>query len=56
MARCIVSGVHSGDGLGIPPTGRRVELSGMCLARIENEKLAEAWNNFDLEALYRQLQ
>jgi len=56
MARCVVTGTHSGDGLGILATGKRITFSGMCLARLKDGKLAEAWNNFDLGTMYRQLQ
>jgi hypothetical protein len=28
----------------------------MCLVRLHDGKLAEAWNNFDLDSVYRQLQ
>jgi predicted ester cyclase len=56
MAHCTVTGVHSGSGLGIAPTNRTVKFTGMCLARIEDGKLAEAWNNFDLASMYRQVQ
>jgi predicted ester cyclase len=56
VARCIVTAVHTGDGLGWPATGKRVTFSGMCLARTQDGKLAEAWNNFDLQSIYRQLQ
>ncbi|HMF54417.1 MAG TPA: ester cyclase [Edaphobacter sp.] len=55
MAHCVVTGVHSGDGLGMPATGRRVSFTGMCLVRLEGGKAAEAWNNFDLASVYRQL-
>ncbi|HTH53238.1 MAG TPA: ester cyclase [Edaphobacter sp.] len=53
---CVVSGVHSGDGLGWPATGKQVTFTGMCMARIEGGKLAETWNCFDFASMYRQLQ
>lgn len=56
MARCVMTGVHTGDGLGLPATGKRVTFTGMCLVRLEDGKAAEAWNNFDLASMYRQLQ
>jgi predicted ester cyclase len=54
-AHCVVSGVHTGDGLGLPATGRRVSFTGMCMVRLQNGRAAEAWNNFDLSSMYRQL-
>lgn len=46
---------HQGDSLGFPATGRRVRISGMSFARIENGQLAEGWNNWDGLSLLQQL-
>jgi predicted ester cyclase len=54
-ARCNVCGQHTGAGLGIPPTGAQVAFTGMCLGKVRDGKLFEAWNNFDFLLLYRQL-
>ena len=56
MARCVVTGIHTGPGLGMPATGKPVQFTGMCIVRLEDGKLAEAWNNFDMGTMYRQLQ
>ena len=56
VARCLVTATHTGPGLGIAPTGKPVSFTGMCMVRLENGKIAEAWNNFDLGTMYRQLQ
>ena len=56
MALCEVTGIHTGDGLGWPATGKRVAFTGMCLVRLQDGRVAEAWNQFDFESLYRQLQ
>jgi steroid delta-isomerase-like uncharacterized protein len=56
MARCVVTGIHTGPGLGKPATGKPVQFTGMCIVRLENGKLAEAWNNFDMATMYRQLE
>jgi predicted ester cyclase len=56
MAHCVFTADHTGAGLGMPPTNKKVEVSGICLARLEGGKLAEAWNYFDLASLYRTLQ
>jgi steroid delta-isomerase-like uncharacterized protein len=56
MARCEVTGIHTGDGLGWPATGKRVTFTGMCLVRLRDGRAAEAWNHFDFGSLYRQLQ
>jgi steroid delta-isomerase-like uncharacterized protein len=54
-ARCIVRGTHRGEGLGLKPTGKQVEITGMCIARVKKGKIVEAWNNFDFLALHQQL-
>ena len=56
VARCIVRGTHTGEGLGIAPTHRPIEITGMSMARLKDGKMVEGWNNFDFEALYAQLQ
>ena len=55
MVRCTVRGTHLGDGLGIPPTSKPVVFTGMCIARMKNGQMAEAWNNFDFLTLYQQI-
>jgi hypothetical protein len=55
VARCNVTGKHTGPGLEIPPTNKEVTFTGMCLAQIRDGKLYQAWNNFDFLLLHRQL-
>ncbi|MGZ8921668.1 MAG: ester cyclase [Limisphaerales bacterium] len=55
VARCAVRGTHTGEGLGFPPTGRRVHMNGIVIATIRNGKLVEGWNSFDFMSLYSQL-
>jgi steroid delta-isomerase-like uncharacterized protein len=55
VAHCRVTGRHTGDGLGVPPSGRRVEFCGMAMGRIRDGKLVEGWNCFDFLAFYQQL-
>src|SRR6266516_3310461 len=45
--------VHRGAYRGIPPTGREVELTGMQLARLEGERMAETWLELDELAAVR---
>jgi steroid delta-isomerase-like uncharacterized protein len=54
-ARCVLTGTHRGETLGMAATGRRVSVTGITILRIEQGKIAEAWNNFDFVGLYRQL-
>jgi steroid delta-isomerase-like uncharacterized protein len=55
MARCTVSGTHTGYGLGLAPTNARVQFTGICMIRIHDGQIAEAWNEFDFMDMYRQL-
>lgn len=52
---CRVSGTHLGDGLGIPATGRFLEICGMSMGRWRDGRLVEGWNHYDLLTLYRRL-
>lgn len=55
--RCSVEGTHQGRGpdLDLEPTGRRIAITGIWIARVEGGKIVEAWNNFDFLTLYQQL-
>ena len=46
---------HTGDGLGIPATSRRVSVLGIGTARFQNGKVVEAYNQFDEAGMMRQL-
>lgn len=54
-ARCKVRGTHKGESVGIAATQKPVEFSGMCIARVKDGKIVEAWNNFDFMSMYQQL-
>ncbi|MEW2547688.1 flavin reductase [Streptomyces sp. NPDC047002] len=45
------TGAHAGAFLGVPPTGRRVEVSGATFARFEGDTVAEEWVTFDARQL-----
>ena len=47
-ARTTVSAVHT-------ESGKNVTFSGICMVRIVDGKIAEAWNNYDFLNLYEQL-
>lgn len=46
---------HTGEGLGIPPTGKKAESTGIEILRFENGKIAEAWSVEDILGLLTQL-
>lgn len=47
---------HRGNGLGIEPTGAEVKITGMGIARIENGKVKETWDNWDKLAMFQQIE
>jgi steroid delta-isomerase-like uncharacterized protein len=54
-ARLRFRGTHLGELNGIPPTGRRVDCTGIVISRIEEGKIAEDWANFDDLGMMQQL-
>jgi steroid delta-isomerase-like uncharacterized protein len=54
-ARCIVTGTHRGDALGVPASNKPVRFTGMTILRAKDGKIVEAWNNFDFQALTGQI-
>lgn len=54
-ARCRVTGVHQGNGLGIMATNLPVEFTGMLILRVVDGKIAEAWNEFNFMDMYSQV-
>jgi uncharacterized protein len=48
-------GTHLGSLMGETPTGKVVKLGGMVIERFEAGKIVEAWRNWDVEALVRQI-
>jgi len=55
VARCAVRGRHTGDHLGMAASNAGVDFGGVVIARIENGKIAEAWNYFDFLKMNRQI-
>ena len=49
------TGTHTGDAASLSPTGRRIEVSGLSLMRFEQDKIAEAWDSYDIVGLMSQL-
>jgi predicted ester cyclase len=48
-------GVHHGDLMGIPPTGKQVEVPFAATYRVADGKIAEHWMSFDRMAMMEQL-
>ncbi len=53
--RWSATGTHDGDGLGMPPTHRRVELHGIDILRIADGRVAERWGQFNGLDMMQQL-
>ena len=46
---------HTGAGLGMPPTGKQLQVTGMSIVKIEGSQLIEGWQNWDMMALMEQI-
>jgi len=55
MARWRARATHQGEYMGIPPSGKEVEFTGISVYRIEAGKIAESWNVEDELGLMRQI-
>jgi steroid delta-isomerase-like uncharacterized protein len=55
VTRFTARGTHRGDLMGIPPTGKRVAVTGISIDRISNGKSVESWTNYDLMSMMQQL-
>jgi steroid delta-isomerase-like uncharacterized protein len=55
VSRVTFRGTHTGDLMGIPPTGRSVTVSAMIIDKFANGKIVESWRLFDQMAMMQQL-
>jgi steroid delta-isomerase-like uncharacterized protein len=46
---------HTGDGLGMPPSGRKVRSQGITIARIRDGKIVEGWDSWDQLGMLEQI-
>jgi predicted ester cyclase len=54
-ARVTGTGTHTGALMGIPPTGKRLDMTGIVIYRIEGGKIVERWAQHDVLGLMQQL-
>ena len=47
---------HTGDGLGMAATGANIGVTGITIMRVAEEKIVEAWQNWDMLAMMEQIQ
>ena len=55
VLRFTARGTHSGNFLGLEPTGRQFNISGMAWGEWRGDTLLRAWNNLDLLSLFDQI-
>ena len=46
---------HTGDGLGLPPSGKAVRSRGITIARFADGKIVEGWDNWDQLGMLEQI-
>ena len=54
-AHCHVSGRHVGAAFGGDPTGQPVDFWGITIVRVEDGRIVEGWNCFDMLSMYQQI-
>ena len=55
VTRVIYRGAHTGDLMGMPPTGKQVAVSAMIIDHLANGKIVETWRLFDQLGMMQQL-
>jgi steroid delta-isomerase-like uncharacterized protein len=55
VTRWIARGTHRGEFMGVPPSSRRIEVSGMSMDRISGGRIVENWNNWEALEMMRQI-
>lgn len=47
---------HTGDALGLPPSGKTIHVTGITILRAADGKIVEAWQNWDMLGMMEQIQ
>lgn len=47
VVRVLLHGTHTGPGLGVEPTGKRVRVAGIVIVQWSNGQIIRAWNSWD---------
>lgn len=53
--RWTATGTHKGEIMGIPPTGKKVKMTGIVISRIADGKIVEDWSESDKLGMLQQL-
>lgn len=51
VVRWTFTGTHANEFLGIPPSGRKLRVSGMSWVRCEGDQFVEAWDSWNMSGL-----
>jgi len=54
-ARFTARGIHKGEFMGLPPTGKAITMTGIEIFRIKDGKIVELWGEVNLMGLMQQL-
>ena len=55
VSQLVMEGTHKGTWMGIPPTGKRLQIRMITIHRVENSKIAEDWVLVDSLGFFQQL-
>jgi steroid delta-isomerase-like uncharacterized protein len=55
VTRWTARGTHRGELMGVPPSGNRVEISGIAIYRVSGGKVEETWSNYDALGIMQQI-
>lgn len=55
VSRVTFRGTHTGDMMGIPPTGKSITISEIIIDQLADGKIVESWRLFDQMAMMQQL-
>ena len=55
VTRWQAAATHQGEFMGVPATGKSIQITGTAIHRVENGKVVEGWNNWDGLGMLMQL-
>ena len=55
VERWSAQGTHKGELLGIPPTNKKLKVTGIDIVRIKEGKMVERWAEYDFQGMMEQL-
>ncbi len=55
VTRWTVRATHTGELMGIPPSGKAITVTGIVIDRIVGSKIAETWTSYDMLGLQQQI-